>query len=415
VHSPHDSEPDSPRRLALLALGALGVVYGDIGTSPLYALRECFHGPHAIAPTPDNILGVLSLFFWSLIIVISVKYLAFVMRADNRGEGGMLALMALVMQRTVAGNPGRNRRVLVWMGLFGAGLIYGDGIITPAVSVLSATEGLVVATPGLEPYVVPLTIVILVALFVMQSHGTGGVGKIFGPMMLLWFVTIGTLGARSILALPEVLRAVWPGYAVSFFLHNGMHGFLLLAVVILVITGGEALYADMGHFGRQPIRIAWFAVALPALLLNYFGQGALLLRNPAADSPFYQLVPTPLLYPGGARHAGGQHRQPGAHLRRLQHHPPGHPAGLQPAPGGGAHLGGGGGADLPARRQLADARGRGGAGAHLPLLEQPGGGLWHGHHGRHVHHHGAGVRGGPRALEGEPRGGLAGDGALPGH
>jgi len=297
VHSSQDSEPTSPRRLALGALGALGVVYGDIGTSPLYALRECFHGPHAIEPTPANILGVLSLFFWSLIIVISVKYLAFVMRADNRGEGGMLALMALVMQRTAGGNPSRNRRVLVWMALFGAGLIYGDGIITPAVSVLSATEGLVVATPGLAPYVVPLTLVILVGLFVLQSHGTGGMGKIFGPMMLLWFVAIGTLGARSILALPEVLRAVWPGYAVSFFLRNGLHGFLLLAVVILVITGGEALYADMGHFGRRPIRIAWFAVALPALLLNYFGQGALLLRDSTADSPFYQLVPTPLLYP----------------------------------------------------------------------------------------------------------------------
>ena len=297
MHSSQDSEPTSPRRLALGALGALGVVYGDIGTSPLYALRECFHGPHAIEPTPANILGVLSLFFWSLIIVISVKYLAFVMRADNRGEGGMLALMALVMQRTAGGNPSRNRRVLVWMALFGAGLIYGDGIITPAVSVLSATEGLVVATPGLAPYVVPLTLVILVGLFVLQSHGTGGMGKIFGPMMLLWFVAIGTLGARSILALPEVLRAVWPGYAVSFFLRNGLHGFLLLAVVILVITGGEALYADMGHFGRRPIRIAWFAVALPALLLNYFGQGALLLRDSTADSPFYQLVPTPLLYP----------------------------------------------------------------------------------------------------------------------
>ncbi|HZI03780.1 MAG TPA: KUP/HAK/KT family potassium transporter, partial [Archangium sp.] len=297
MHSSQDSEPTSPRRLALGALGALGVVYGDIGTSPLYALRECFHGPHAIEPTPANILGVLSLFFWSLIIVISVKYLAFVMRADNRGEGGMLALMALVMQRTAGGNPSSNRRVLVWMALFGAGLIYGDGIITPAVSVLSATEGLVVATPGLAPYVVPLTLVILVGLFVLQSHGTGGMGKIFGPMMLLWFVAIGTLGARSILALPEVLRAVWPGYAVSFFLRNGLHGFLLLAVVILVITGGEALYADMGHFGRRPIRIAWFAVALPALLLNYFGQGALLLRDSTADSPFYQLVPTPLLYP----------------------------------------------------------------------------------------------------------------------
>ena len=295
--SPAGAEPDSPRRLALTALGALGVVYGDIGTSPLYALRECFHGPHAIAPTPANVLGVLSLFFWSLIIVISVKYLGFVMRADNRGEGGMLALMALVMNRTREGAPSRNRQVLVWMALFGAGLIYGDGVITPAISVLSATEGLNVATHVFEPYVVPLTLVILVGLFVMQSQGTAGIGKIFGPVMLLWFLTIGTLGARSILTSPNVLRAVWPGYAVDFFLHNGVHGFLLLAVVILVITGGEALYADMGHFGRQPIRLAWFVVALPSLLLNYFGQGALLLRDATAENPFYQLAPPILLYP----------------------------------------------------------------------------------------------------------------------
>ncbi|HYO72681.1 MAG TPA: potassium transporter Kup [Archangium sp.] len=295
--APTGSEPDSPRRFLLSALGALGVVYGDIGTSPLYALRECFHGPHAIEPSPANVLGVLSLFFWALIIVISVKYLAFVMRADNRGEGGMLALMALVMHRTRTGDAKPNRRVLVWMALFGAGLIYGDGIITPAVSVLSATEGLNVATTAFQPYVVPLTLVILVGLFFLQSHGTAGIGKIFGPVMLLWFVTIATLGVRSILGQADVLRAVWPGYAVEFFLHNGVHGFLLLAVVILVITGGEALYADMGHFGRRPIRLAWFSVALPALLLNYFGQGALLLRDPSADNPFYQLAPPQLLYP----------------------------------------------------------------------------------------------------------------------
>ncbi len=294
----------SGRRLAMLSLTALGVVYGDIGTSPLYALRECFYGPHGLQPTAQNVLGVLSLIFWSLVVVISIKYIVFVMRADNRGEGGILALMALVTQR------GRERLkyrpVLTALGLFGAALLYGDGVITPAVSVLGAVEGLAVppdatagaASTAFAPYVVPISILILVALFIIQRRGTGGVGVIFGPVMCLWFATIGILGLQSLVADASVLRAVWPGYAVAFFQANHVHGYLVLGSVFLVVTGGEALYADMGHFGKQPIRIAWFAIVVPSLLLNYFGQGALLLREPnAARNPFYLLAPDSLRLP----------------------------------------------------------------------------------------------------------------------
>jgi KUP system potassium uptake protein len=272
-----------------LALGALGVVYGDIGTSPLYALRECFHGEHAVALTRANVLGVLSLVFWSLIIIISLKYLLFVMRADNRGEGGILALMSLVPPklRDVRGG----RWLLIALGLFGAALLYGDGMITPAISVLSAVEGLHVATPFFDPYVVPITIVILVALFLFQRKGTAGIGAVFGPVMILWFTTLAVLGLSWSLRQPEVFSAIRPGYAVAFFLHNRWAGFLTLGAVTLVVTGGEALYADMGHFGKRPIQVAWFAMVLPSLLLNYFGQGALLLQHPeAAVNPFFHLV-----------------------------------------------------------------------------------------------------------------------------
>ncbi|MBI2835074.1 MAG: potassium transporter Kup [Acidobacteria bacterium] len=277
----------------MLSLGALGVVYGDIGTSPLYALRECFHGPHAVAVNHDNVLGVLSLIFWSLIIIISVKYLAFVMRADNRGEGGILALMALVRVRGRHSQP-----VLIGLGLFGAALLYGDGMITPAISVLSAVEGLEVATPLFRPYVMPLTIVVLVLLFVFQARGTARVGAVFGPVMIVWFTTLAILGALAIASEPRVLEAIDPRYAVLFFIHTGWIGFVVLGAVFLVVTGGEALYADMGHFGKRPIRIVWFAFVLPALLANYFGQGALLLGDPeAAPNPFYHLAPDWLLYP----------------------------------------------------------------------------------------------------------------------
>ncbi|HYK41052.1 MAG TPA: potassium transporter Kup [Thermoanaerobaculia bacterium] len=284
------------RYLATLSLGALGIVYGDIGTSPLYALRECFHGPHAIPTTPGNVLGVLSLVFWSLIIVISIKYLVFVMRADNRGEGGILSLMSL-LKPPARGEHGI-RWVLILLGIFGAALLYGDGIITPAISVLSAVEGVGIATPALAHSVEPITIVILIALFIFQRRGTGGVGAVFGPVMLVWFLCIGVLGAAHVIREPRVLGAVNPMDAVRLFIDNPGRGFLVLGAVFLVVTGGEALYADMGHFGPKPIRIAWFALVLPSLVLNYFGQGALLLANPAAAShPFYGMVPGWALYP----------------------------------------------------------------------------------------------------------------------
>ncbi|HEU4569843.1 MAG TPA: KUP/HAK/KT family potassium transporter, partial [Gemmatimonadales bacterium] len=293
----HGEERAAPtgRALGLLALGALGVVYGDIGTSPLYALKECFTGHHSVPPTPANVLGVLSLVFWAMTFVVSFKYLGFVMRADNRGEGGILALLALVGQR----DPGRGaRRALILLGLFGAALLYGDGIITPAISVLGAVEGIRVATPALERFVVPLSVVILTLLFAFQKRGTATVGAVFGPVMLVWFACIAALGVRGILYEPAVLRAALPTYAFEFFREDGFRGFLILASVVLVITGGEALYADMGHFGRRPIRLAWFVVAMPALMLNYFGQAALILHDPsAAVNPFYHLVPAWGLYP----------------------------------------------------------------------------------------------------------------------
>ncbi|WP_163997420.1 potassium transporter Kup [Pyxidicoccus caerfyrddinensis] len=297
-HRAHGAGPEPLARLAPLALGALGIVYGDIGTSPLYALRDCFSGEHGITPTPANVLGVLSLVFWSLIIVISVKYLGFVMRADNRGEGGILALLALVVQRGGREGSGARRMVLLTLGLFGAALLYGDGVITPAVSVLSAVEGLSVATPLFTPYVVPIALVILLALFLVQRKGTGGIGRVFGPLMVVWFTIIAVLGLHEMSGNLSVLQAVLPTHAVRFFVHNGWHGFLVLGAVFLVVTGGEALYADMGHFGYRPIRLAWFALVLPALLLNYFGQGALLLRDPsAATNPFFHLAPDWALYP----------------------------------------------------------------------------------------------------------------------
>jgi KUP system potassium uptake protein len=288
--------PPRGKYLALMSLGALGVVYGDIGTSPLYAVRECLHGPHGVPPTPGNIFGVLSLIFWSLIIVVTLKYHVYVLRLDNRGEGGILALMGLI-------RPDRQKRmamrwILVALGVFGAALLYGDGMITPAISVLSAVEGLSIATSVFDRFVVPITIAILLGLFFFQKHGTGRVGAVFGPVMLIWFSTLALLGIASIAREPRVLTAVNPVHAVRFFLNNGFHGYLVLGLVFLVATGGEALYADLGHFGERPIQVDWFGMVGPSLLLNYFGQGALLLRNPgAADNPFYRLAPDFLLYP----------------------------------------------------------------------------------------------------------------------
>lgn len=284
--------------MAGLVVGALGVVYGDIGTSPLYALRECFHGSHAIAPSRANVLGVLSLFFWSLILLVSIKYLTLVMRADNRGEGGILALMALAFPEPKRRQNCRKTAIMVGLGVFGASLLYGDGMITPAITVLSAVEGLEVATPMFNPYIVPISIVILITLFGFQRHGTAKVGRIFGPVTLVWFITIALLGLRYVIRAPEVLTAFNPYYGYHFLATNGRLGFVILGSVFLCVTGAEALYADMGHFGRKPIQLAWFTIVFPALILNYLGQGGLLLLDPnATGNPFYQIAPSWSIYP----------------------------------------------------------------------------------------------------------------------
>ncbi len=276
----------------MLCLASLGIVYGDIGTSPLYALRECFYGQHGIAPTHANVLGVLSLILWSLLLIISVKYLILILRADNRGEGGILALATLVSDVV------RRGRIFFLLGLFGAALLYADGMITPAISVLGAVEGLHIATPLFDPYVVPIAIVILIGLFLFQSRGTTGVGAVFGPVTMLWFLAISALGLHQIIRAPQVLAAINPIHGFEFFVNNGWRGFVVLGAVFLVVTGGEALYADIGHFGTAPIRRTWFAIVLPALTLNYFGQGALVLIEPAAAvNPFYRMAPSWALYP----------------------------------------------------------------------------------------------------------------------
>ncbi len=292
------SKTPSPAGTAALSLTALGVVFGDIGTSPLYAMKECFHGMHAITPSPQNILGVLSLIFWSLTMVITIKYVLFILAADNKGEGGIFALIELLPKDL---GHRRVQAFLAFLGLCGAGLLYGDGVITPAISVLSAVEGLNVATRAAEPLVVPITCVILFGLFMAQRHGTAGIGRIFGPVMLLWFAVLAVLGVREISHAPQVLAAINPWHAVTFFARNHLHGMVVLGAVVLCITGGEALYADLGHFGRRPIQLAWMFVVFPCLTLNYFGQGAGLLLDPAnTHNPFYTLVPDVLIYPMAA-------------------------------------------------------------------------------------------------------------------
>ena len=279
-----------------LMVGALGVVYGDIGTSPLYALRECFHGAHSVGVSPESVLGILSLIFWSLAAIVCFKYLIFVLRADNKGEGGILSLLALAFGDSPSN--GRRRAIMIGLGVFGAALLYGDGMLTPCVTVLGAIEGLEVATPLFSPYVVPLSIVILVALFAVQRVGTGGMGRAFGPVTLVWFLVLAALGIRGIVMAPEVLGALSPHHGFLFLLNNGSAAFVVLGAVFLSVTGAEALYADLGHFGAKPIRRAWFAVVFPALMLNYLGQGALLLRDPSmAVNPFYKLAPQWALYP----------------------------------------------------------------------------------------------------------------------
>ncbi len=291
-----ETDPQHSNKIKL-TIGALGIVYGDIGTSPLYAIKECFHGIHAIDPIPTNIMGVLSLITWSLTIVVTIKYLMFIMQADNRGEGGIFALLALVSGSEKQLSQ-KMKPAVVFAALMGASLLYSDGFITPAISVLSAIEGLEVATHAADKLVVPLTCLVLLTLFLCQHHGTGGIGKIFGPIMLIWFATISALGTAAILQNPHVLTAINPIYAWRFFAENHIHGLVVLGSVVLCITGGEALYADMGHFGRTPIRVSWFFFVFPALLLNYFGQGALLLDHPELSAnPFYELVPKFILYP----------------------------------------------------------------------------------------------------------------------
>lgn len=290
------SDSSSRRKICLLALGALGIVYGDIGTSPLYAFRECFASSHGIPVTTENILGILSLIFWSLILIISVKYLMFLLKADNRGEGGILALMALILHEKQHSREWV--MILSVLGIFGAALLYGDGIITPAISVLSAVEGLNVATNVFHPFIIYISLAILTLLFLYQRKGTAKIGSIFGPVLLVWFLVIGLLGFFAIIRNPIVITAINPLHAVNIFLDNKFQGFAVLGTVVLAITGGEVLYADMGHFGKVPIRNGWFTVVLPALILNYFGQGAFLLSNPLlSENLFYRIAPACLLYP----------------------------------------------------------------------------------------------------------------------
>ena len=281
--------PKTPAALAALTLGALGVVYGDIGTSPLYALKEVFQGGH-VAATDANILGVLSLIFWTMTIIVSVKYVLLILRADNNGEGGLIAMLALATT-AVKDKPGL-RGVLMSVGLFGTAIFYGDGVITPAISVLSAVEGLGVAAPALHGAVIPITLLVLAGLFSVQRFGTGGIGRFFGPITLVWFIVLVALGLPHIVANPAVLVALNPVYAGAFFIHNPLVAFIGLGAVVLCVTGGEALYADMGHFGKKPIRIAWYGFVMPALVVNYFGQGAMLLERPEAiDNPFFKMAP----------------------------------------------------------------------------------------------------------------------------
>lgn len=283
---------------AALALAALGIVFGDLGTSPLYALQEAFHGPGGVAATPENVIGIVSLFLWSLILMVSIKYVLILMQADNRGEGGLLALLALLVGDRTQQDASRRSRRWVYLAMIGTAMLYGDGVITPAISVLSAIEGIQVATPAFDAYIVPITVLILIALFAIQPLGSGRVGVAFGPILATWFVVIFILGIASLIKTPEILAALNPLHGISFFMRNGWHGFLALGAVVLCLTGGEALYADMGHFGARPIRLAWYGLALPALIASYLGQGALLLRDPgAAAHPFYSTVPAWALYP----------------------------------------------------------------------------------------------------------------------
>ena len=290
-HLPSHSGKSDLKHLATLSLAALGVVFGDIGTSPLYAVRECFHGEYSIPVTTDNVLGVLSLLIWAILLIVTLKYLTFIMKADNEGEGGILALTSLIISHSKKNKS--ERWFLVAIGLFGAALLFGDGMITPAISVLSAVEGVQIIAPEFTSLAIPVTIVILILLFLFQHHGTAKVGAFFGPIILVWFAAIGILGFNEIIRYPRILMAISPLFGIRFLMNNHVHGFMVLGAVFLAVTGAEALYADMGHFGRRPIRLTWTALVLPSLLLNYFGQGAFLLSSPeSSENPFYSLVPS---------------------------------------------------------------------------------------------------------------------------
>jgi KUP system potassium uptake protein len=297
LKKPQHADVQTKNRLAGLSLAALGVVFGDIGTSPIYAIRECFYGEYGIAVNHANIMGILSLMFWALVLIVGLKYLTFVFRANNRGEGGEIALTALLRESNVAPES-RRARGLIALGLFAACLLYGDGMITPAISVLSAVEGIGIITPLLDPYVIPLTIAILIGLFLIQRHGTARVGGLFGPVILVWMCFLAVTGTVQIIREPQVLSAVFPWYGINFLILNKLQGFVVLGAVFLVVTGTEALYADMGHFGTRPIRLTWFVLVFPALVLNYFGQGAILMSRPeAAHHPFYAMVPSWAIVP----------------------------------------------------------------------------------------------------------------------
>lgn len=289
-----NNSSENKKNLLLMSMLAVGIVFGDLGTSPLYSLKECFNGPHGIPATPENVFGIISLVLWSLVLVISVKYLLIILRADHEGEGGILALMEYVMPK----KKGRSVLFISVLGIFGAALLYGDGIITPAISVLSAVEGLEIATPLFKPYIIPIAIILLLFLFWIQRKGTSKVGSIFGPVMVFWFLTLAALGVSVIIREPRILAAVNPYYAVAFFQSHGLHGFIVLGAVFLVLTGGEALYADIGHFGKKPIRFSWFVFILPCLVIHYFGQGALLLEDPNnAINPLFLMAPKWAIYP----------------------------------------------------------------------------------------------------------------------
>jgi len=292
---PNSNAKLSASQLGALTLGAIGVVYGDIGTSPLYALKEVFAHGH-LPLTPENIYGILSIMVWTLTVIVSLKYVTLILRADNNGEGGLIAMLALAS--TAVHDRPKVRRVLLGIGIFGTAIFFGDGVITPAISVLSAVEGMEVAAPGLERFVVPITLVVLTLLFVVQKHGTGGIGKAFGPITAIWFVVLAVLGILHIAENPHILVAMSPHYALNFIFDHPKAAFIALGAVVLCATGAEALYADMGHFGKEPIRLAWFALVMPALLLNYFGQGAMLLAHPEnVGNPFFEMAPQWALYP----------------------------------------------------------------------------------------------------------------------